>query len=270
MNRQIRNDNALLRELKELVNRLSEAALNTAAKIAAKLENIRNNLITVFYEIRHNSNTADEIQHDNLAIDIIMREYNKVVKAIDETGTELTKLKTEKAALNQIHIFKHNSLSEQIGELEAKLKKFKQRKNVLLNDMHCKSETDIPKIKERRNSNDIVFDNISNRNDKLNKNIDITKADFRNIKGNIPPEDVAAVQEERCRIRDDAINVVIKNLKDTYGNKYSYDIFKYTEADVDYDLRERPLSKKSIRKQLQHKHQKSIPLKYKYSEIENK
>ena len=67
LNRQIRRENALLRELKKLVNSLE----NTAAKIAEKLESFRNNMIAAFYEIKHNNNTADEIQSNNRTIDII-------------------------------------------------------------------------------------------------------------------------------------------------------------------------------------------------------
>ena len=81
MNRQIKKDNLLLRKLKELVNSLE----NTAAKIAEKLENFRNNMIVALYEIKHNRNTANKIQSNNRTIDIILREYSNVVKAIDET-----------------------------------------------------------------------------------------------------------------------------------------------------------------------------------------
>lgn len=67
LNRQIRRENALLQELKKLANSLE----NTAAKIAEKLESFRNNMIAAFYEIKHNNNTADEIQSNNRTIDII-------------------------------------------------------------------------------------------------------------------------------------------------------------------------------------------------------
>ena len=264
MNRQIKADNALLRKLKELVNSLE----NTVAKIAEKLESIRNNLISVFYEIKYNKNTADEIQSDNRTIDILLREYNKVVKTIDETGAELEKLKYEKATLPQIHIFKHNALSEQIEQMETKLKKLKNRKSVLLDDMGIKSENDVSKIKEQRNSNKTTLENISKRNDTLNEYSEKEKTQYRDIKDNLSPEELTAVQEERSHIREDGIKGVIQKLRATFGKRYDYDIFKEAETDVSKALNEKPIPKKSILSQLNRKQQQSTPQHSKKHEIE--
>ncbi len=255
MNRQIKADNVLLRKLKALVYSLE----NTAAKFAEKLENIRNNLITVFYEIKHNKNTADVIQRDNRTIDIILREYNKVVKAIDETGTELEKMKTDKVALPPIHIFKHNALLEQIEQTETKLKKLKNRKSVLLVDMGVKSEDDIPQVEEQRNKNNTVLENISKQNDTLTEYSEKGKTQYREIKDNLSPKELSAVQEERRRIREDGIKGVIQKLKDTFGKKYDYNIFKEAEADVSKALNEKPIPRKSILSQLNRRQQQSVP-----------
>ena len=262
MNRQIRKDNALLRKLKSLVNSLE----NTAAKIAEKLESFRNNMISAFYEIKHNKNTADEIQSNNRTIDVILREYNKVVKAIDETESSLSKLKSEKAALPLIHIFKYNTLLEQITKSETDLKKLKNRKSILLCDMGVKSENDVPKIKEQRNKNDVVLENISKRNDTLTEYSENEKAQYRELKDNLSPEELTAVQEERSHIREDGIKGVIQKLRDTFGKHYNYDLFKEAETDVSKELNEKSHPKKSIRQQVRRKQQKFIPYKHKCHE----
>lgn len=264
INRQIKTDNALLRKLKALVNSLE----NTAAKIAEKLENIRNNLISVFYEIKYNKNTADEIQSDNRTIDILLREYNKVVKAIDETGAELEKLKSEKVTLPPIHIFKHNALSKQIEQTEIKLKKLKNRKSVLLDDMGIKSENDVPKIKEQRNANKTTLEKISNRNDMLAEYSEKEKTQYREIKDNLSSEELTAVQEGRRNIRENGIKGVIQKLRDTFGKRYEYDIFKDAETDVSKVLNEKPIPKKSILSQLNRRQQQSTPQHKKKHEIE--
>lgn len=264
MNRQIRADNLLLRKLKELVDSFE----NTAAKIAKKLESFRNNMITAFYEIKHNKNTADEIQRNNRTIDIILKEYNKVVKAIDETETSLSKLKEEKATLPPIHIFKHNTLSEQIAKLETDLKKLKNRKAVLLGDMGVKSENDAPKFKERRNNNKTVLENISKRNDTLIEYSEKETAQYREIKNNLSPEELTAVQEERSHIREDGILGVIQKLRDTFGKHYDYDIFKEVETDVSKALNEKPIPQKSIRQQLKQRPQVFDSHKHKNHEFE--
>jgi mobA/mobL protein len=261
MNRQIKADNTLLHKLKELVNSIE----NTAAKIAKKLESFRNNMIAAFYEIKHNKNTADEIQRDNRTIDILLREYNKVVQEIDETGTELENLKSDKATLPQIHIFKHNALSEQIEQAETKLK---NRKFVLLDDMGIKSENDVSKIKEQQNNTKTALEKISNRNDMLAEYSEKEKAQYREIKDNLSLEELSAVQEERSHICEDGIKGVIQKLRDTFGKRYDYDIFKDAETDVSKTLNEKPTSQKSILSQLNRRQQQSTPQHRKKHEIE--
>ena len=263
INRQIRKDNALLRKLKELVNSIE----NTATKIAEKLESFRNNMIAAFYEIKYNKNIADEIQRNNRTIDVIFREYNTVVKAIDETEASLSELKSKKAVLPPIHIFKHNILSEQIAKLETDIKKLINRKSVLLSDMGIKSENDVPQVEEQRNRNDIVLDNISKRNDTLSEYSESTKAHYREIKDNLSSEELTVVQEERTHIRENGILGIINKLRNTFGNKYDYDSFKEAETDVSKLLNEKPLPQESVRQRLPQK-QQFFPRKHKNFEIE--
>lgn len=197
-----------------------------------------------------------------------MRDYNKVVKAIDEVDSSLSKLKTEKATLPPIHIFKHNALSEQIAKLETDFKKLKNRKSILLGDMRCKSENDVPQVEEQRNKNDVVLNNISKRNDTLTEYSENEKAQYRELKDNLSPEELTAVQEERTHIRENGVLGVIQNLRDIFGKKYDYGIVKEVETDVSLELKERPLKEKFIRHQLQHKLQKSISHKNNNREIE--
>ena len=62
INRQIREDNRLLRKLKALVSRLTEAAKDAITTLARKLETIRANMIGSFYALRHNSQRRSEAQ----------------------------------------------------------------------------------------------------------------------------------------------------------------------------------------------------------------
>lgn len=64
---------------------------------------------------------------------------------------------------------------------------------------------------------------------------------------------MTAVQEERSRIRESGILGVIQKLRDTFANKYDYDIFKETETDVSKALNEKPMSiLRKLQKNKQH------------------
>ena len=73
---------------------------------------------------------------------------------------------------------------------------------------------------------------------------------------------------QRRRIREDGIKEVIQKLRNTFGKKYDYDIFKKAETDVSKALNEKPIPKKSILSQLNHRQQQSILQKQKKREFE--
>ena len=124
--------------------------------------------------------------------------------------------------------------------------------------MGIKSENDVPKIKEQRNNNKTELEKISKRNDTLTEYSEKGKTQYREIKDNLSPEELTAVQEECSYIREDGINGVIQKLRATFGKRYDYDIFKEAETDVSKALNEKPIPKKSILSQLNRKQQQSI------------
>lgn len=83
---------------------------------------------------------------------------------------------------------------------------------------------------------------IAANNTELEKQCADDKAEFISIKKSIPSEDMVAVQAERYTIHDEYTKSNIQKLQEKYGRKYSYDIYKDVEADVNMELHEKPFS----------------------------
>ena len=257
MNRQIRKDNALLREIKEQIKKLSAVVVDKMKKsvsdFAHTLESLRNRFIFNRYEITHNENISAELKEGNTIIDITIQKFNGIVKQLDDNIAELKKLKAEQKNLNPIHIFRHKELTELIDKTEKEIKKLQNLKSAFLDKMGCKSEKDIPQYKSLYTKNDDILKQISSNNTELERQCTDDKAEIISIKKSIPPEDITAVQAERYTIRDEYTKSNIKRLQEKYGRKYSYDIFKDAEADVNMELHERPLSiQRRLNKNRQH------------------
>ena len=258
LNRQIRADNKLLRKLKALVKTLEDAVKKTIPAIAAALEGIRDKLIFAQYEIKQNENISAELTHDNTVIDIIMNNYNSVKNQIKQKSTEKKKLQSEQKTLSPLHMFKHKNLSEQIEALNDDITHLKNRKDILLRDMQCKSEEDIPKVKQRKQNNDISLKNIEARNAQLAEQNETDIDEYKKISNDIAPEDVVAVREERRNIRNSNEQSLWKRLQERYGHKYKYELLQSTESDMDKVLGEIiPKQRKSVRKDLERKRQQA-------------
>ena len=258
LNRQIRADNMLLQKLKALVKTLEDAVKKTIPAIAAVLESIRDKLIFTQYEIKQNENMSAELTHDNTVIDIIMNNYNSVKNQIKQKSAEKKKLQSEQKTLSPLHIFKHKNLSEQIEAVNKDITHLKNRKAILLDGMHCKSEDDVPKVKRRKENNNISLKNIEGRNAQLTEQNETDIAEYKKISDDIAPKDIAAVCEERRNIRDSNEKSLWKRLQEKYGYKYSYDMLQFAESDIDKALGEAaPQQRKSVRKDLAQKRQQA-------------
>ena len=246
MNRQIKADNALLLEIKKQIKKLSAIVVDKVKKtvldFANTLENLRNRYIFNRYEITQNENISTEPKQYNTTIDVTVQRYNGIVQQLDNKITELKKMKAEQKHLNPIHIFRHKELTEHIDKTEKEIKKLQNLKSAFLDKMSCKSEKDIPQYKALHIKNDDIIIEIAANNTELEKQCADDKAEFISIKKSIPSEDMVAVQAERYTIHDEYTKSNIQKLQEKYGRKYSYDIYKDVEADVNMELHEKPFS----------------------------
>ncbi len=246
MNRQIKADNALLLEIKKQIKKLSAIVVDKVKKtvldFANTLENLRNRYIFNRYEITQNENISTELKQYNTTIDVTVQRYNGIVQQLDNKITELKKMKAEQKHLNPIHIFRHKELTEHIDKTEKEIKKLQNFKSAFLDKMSCKSEKDIPQYKALHIKNDDIIIEIAANNTELEKQCADDKAEFISIKKSIPSEDMVAVQAERYTIHDEYTKSNIQKLQEKYGRKYSYDIYKDVEADVNMELHEKPFS----------------------------
>ena len=129
-----------------------------------------------------------------------------------------------------------------IDKTEKEIKKLQNLKSAFLDKMSCKSEKDIPQYKALHIKNDDIIIEIAANNTELEKQCADDKAEFISIKKSIPSEDMVAVQAERYTIHDEYTKSNIQKLQEKYGRKYSYDIYKDVEADVNMELHEKPFS----------------------------
>ena len=95
INRQIRADNKMLRELKAKVAKLTEAVEKSIPIIAETLEAIRNHMIFIQYHLLHNE-MQKEVIHDWMNhFNPILNKYNTVKKELKAKVTERKELNVQ-------------------------------------------------------------------------------------------------------------------------------------------------------------------------------
>ena len=160
LNRQIRKDNALLRKLKEWVEKLMKAAKPTVEGIAREMETIRKNVITFIYGRLHNQ-AKQEQDEDYIAwAKPLCDEYALLRQRIKDKIKMRNRLQREKDALPIMSFLKRHTLSDEIDLLDSDIIDLREHENAVLQKAGGEKAKDIQKIQrmmvEKAASNDHI------------------------------------------------------------------------------------------------------------------
>ena len=234
INRQIRADNKMLRELKAQVAKLAQAVERSIPVIAETMEAIRNHMVFTQYHLLHNE-MQKEVIHDWIQhFHPILNKYNTVKKKLKTKIAEKKELNLQKDKTSILNPIQHIKLNQQLTTVTEEIEELKSRKEHLIFQAECSTDKDMT--------------NLSKKYDQMNKNLDILDSQDVSLKAQLK-KDAAAFREEsfvpepgqylelldtRIRIRPDFQDKLIAQLKATFDKYYDYHRRDIAAEEVDY------------------------------------
>ena len=269
LNRQIRADNKLLRELKKQVQKLMKAVKENIPAIASALETLRDHMVLVQYQLIVNTSQQEAVAFQKKLLADILAEYKNVKSEIKAKTAEKKELIAEQKNCG-IHFIRASKLGEQIATLTEDIEELKFQKAQLLTRLNCQ-DNGVAAKKQTLKDMDKALDNLVQQHTLLSEQKETDKAEFLEIRDDITPENKDAVMQEREAIRPQGRVGLVRRLYEKYRDKYSSDTFDEANRQVDAELKEHPIQKKkrSISEQLKTpKQEASQPKKQKKKEYE--
>ena len=132
LNRQIKADNALLRELRGQVKKLAQTVKNTIPALAEAMENLRKNLLLFCYQLVYLRKGKGRLNASLNTLRPALTQYNQLAKDIRDKTKERRILLSEKKSLSAVHVFRHRELAAKIAALTEDLEELCSEKNLLL------------------------------------------------------------------------------------------------------------------------------------------
>ena len=132
INRQIKADNALLRELKAEIKKLAALVVRTVPAIAEGLEKLRSRVLIFCYQLSHIRGGKSHIQKSLSVWKPELERYTGLVQQIKEKSKERKSLVAEKKELPIYHVKRHKALAVHIAELTEDLEELRSEKSLLL------------------------------------------------------------------------------------------------------------------------------------------
>ena len=234
INRQIRADNKMLRELKAQVAKLAQAVEKSIPIIAETLEAIRNHMIFTQYHLLHNE-MQKEVIHDWMNhFNPILNKYNTVKKKLKAKVTERKELNVQKDKTSILNPIQHIKFNQQLTTITEEIEELKSRKEQLIFQAECSTDKDMTNLSKKYGQMNNNLDILDSQDISLKKQLEKDAAAFREEKFRPEPEQYTELLDTRIQIRPDFRDKLIEQLKGTFGKYYDYHRRDIAANEVDY------------------------------------
>ena len=254
INRQIKADNALLRELKVAVRKLAQAVKNTIPALAEAMERLRGNMIIFRYQLRHIGMGKHRMnEHIQAAIPKLER-YMCLVQQLKEKTKERKNLLAEKKETPFYQIPKLRDLARRIAELTEELEELQTEKEMLLRSLDCADDTGISSVKKDIAAMESALKKLEEQEAKYSAELDAALKEYSELKEQASELDAGELMEARLSIRGEKERSAVTCVQDAYGEKYDSLMMFDSKRDVANLLHEEAETR-SVRERLRKKQQ---------------
>ena len=253
LNRQIKADNALLRELKSLVKKLMDAVRNTVLAIAEAMETVRQKMIVFRYQLLHIGVGKRQITDTLHAVQPDIKRYEDVVKQLKAKIKERRVLLDEKKNTPAIQVFRHRELAQKIATLTEDIEELKSEKALLLNQLNCTDDHGMGEIKQHVASMESSLETLNRKEKKYTAELDAALAQYAELQQQAADMDAIELDTTCHAIRSDKEWETVQRLQAAYGKKFDSGMLAQSRMDVGEMLGEivEPISIRQKLQQLQ-------------------
>ena len=254
LNRQIKADNALLRELKATVKKLMQAVKASVPALAEAMESLRANMVISRYQIRYAGFGKHKLSESLNVLKPDLERYALLVQQIKNKTKERKMLLAEKKATPFYQFVAHNDLAKQIAELTEDLEELRSEKTMLLSSFDCSEDTGIAEVKKSVSAMEENLKRLTKQEEKYAAELEDALKQFSELKEQAKNVDSAELSEQRIALQREKIQSATSKIKAAYGEKFDPLILLDSKRDVSELLGEETEAR-SIQEHLQQKQQ---------------
>ena len=222
LNRQIKRDNTLLRELKAQVKKLMQAVKNTIPALAEAMESVRENMIIFKYQLGYILTGKRRLTNNLDVMKPELERYTQIAGRIKEKSKERNTLLSEKKATPMLNILKHRELSRRIAELTEELEELRSEKKQLLAMMDYAEDTGLSTVRKDISAMETNLARLEQQEKKYTTELNAALAEYAELKtqaSDFDPDELAMAQLE-IRLQKEAS--AESRVQAAYGDKYDF------------------------------------------------
>ena len=238
MNRQIRADNALLRELKAEIKKLAALVARTVPAIAEGLEKLRSRVLIFCYQLSHIRNGKSHIQKSLAVWKPELERYTGLVQQIKEKSKERKTLVAEKKALPIYHVKRHKALAVRIAELTEDLEELRSEKALLFQKLEYAEDAGAEEFRKDIATMEAGLKKLEAQEQKYSAELDKALDEYAEVKAQAADFDSVELYKARQAIRPVQEKAAEQELEDTLQKKPSFSLLLSAKQEVSRLLRD--------------------------------
>ncbi len=232
LNRQIKADNALLRELKSLVKKLMDAVKNTVPVLAEAMESVRQKMVIFRYQLLHIGAGKRQITDTLHAVHPNIKWYDDVVKQLKAKIKDRRVLLDEKKNTPAIQVFRHRELAQKIAALTEDIEELKSEKTLLLNQFNCADDHGMDKIKQHIASMESSLEMLNQQEEKYTAELDTALVQYAELQQQAAGMDPMELEVTRHAIRPGKERETAQRSQAAHGKKFDSATLTQSRKDV--------------------------------------
>ena len=233
LNRQIKADNKLLRELRSAFEKIAKAVKNTVPALAEAMETLRRNMLIFRYQILHTKAIRRSIKNTLADVMPVLRQYSDLVGQIKTLSRERKGLLDEKKATSVLNILKQRELAKRIAQLSEDIEELRSEKALILSRFDKTDDDGMKEVKKWVASMESSLQRLEQTEAKYQAELDAALAQFRELVGEEESMDKAELHTRRQGLRKTYTQDARDKLQQAHGKQYS--VFTMLDAEQDVE-----------------------------------
>ncbi|MDO5397128.1 MAG: MobQ family relaxase [bacterium] len=235
LNRRIRADNKLLREIKAAIKKLLETATHTVSSIANALEKLRGAMIHCRYVINFSAKWKTAKSKEVVTLKNNYDDYMAVTAELKAKINERKKWQDEKVKTSAIMVFKQRKLTQLINDLSEQIEELRTKKNTILTKLKT---NDIKAVKTKISDIQKAVPIMEKHSTECAAKLDNAQKEYVALKEQAQKFDTEKLQDLRFEIRLQIENEIIADLQKIYSGSFSRDLFNSAKLETDKSIGE--------------------------------
>ena len=232
INRQIKVDNALLRELKAEIKKLTALVARTVPAIAEGLEKLRSRVLIFCYRLSHIRSGKSHIQKSLAVWKPELERYTDLVQQIKAKSKERKTLVAEKKELPIYHVKRHKALAVRIAELTEDLEELRSENSLLLQKFEYAEDAGAEAFRKDIAIMEAGLKKLEAQEQKYSAELDKALDEYAEVKAQAADFDSVELYKARQAIREEIERSAVDRIKSAYGDKYDPVMMLFSKRDA--------------------------------------